>query len=48
MVICANTPEPIKVPFGCGLAWAESTMCYMGGPDRPWEGAILVDRGRPL
>jgi len=20
-------------------------MCYMGGPDPPWEGAILVDRG---
>jgi len=27
----------------CGLVWAESIMCYMGGPDPPWEGAILVD-----
>jgi len=25
--------------------WAESIMCYMGGPDLPWEGEILVDRG---
>jgi len=31
--------------LGCGLAWAESIPCYMGGPDPPWEGAILVDRG---
>jgi len=23
---------------------AESIRCYMGGPDLPWEGAILVDR----
>ena len=29
----------------CGLAWVESIMCYMGGPNPPWEGAILVDRG---
>jgi len=29
----------------CGLAWAESITCYMEGPDPPWEGAILVDRG---
>ena len=32
--------------LACGLVWAESIMCYMGGPDDPlWEGAILVDRG---
>jgi len=31
--------------LGCGLAWAENITCYMGGPDPPWEGAILVDRG---
>jgi len=31
--------------LGCGLAWAESITCYMGGPDPPWEGAIPVDRG---
>jgi len=24
--------------LGCGLAWAESITCYMGGPDPPWEG----------
>jgi len=28
--------------LGCGL---ESITCYMGGPDSPWEGALLVDRG---
>jgi len=31
--------------LGCGLVWAESIMCYMGDPDPPWEGTILVDRG---
>jgi len=30
--------------FGCGLAWAQSIMCYMGGPDPPWQRAFLVDR----
>jgi len=38
--------EPIEVPFlDFGLAWAEGITCYMGVPDPPWEGAILVDRG---
>jgi len=32
--------------LGCGLAWAESIMCYIGGPDPPWEGAILVKVNR--
>jgi len=31
--------------LGCGLAWAESITCYMGGPDPQWKEAILVDRG---
>ena len=31
--------------LGCGLAWADSITCYMGGSDPPWEWAILVDRG---
>jgi len=31
--------------LGCGLAWVKSITCYMGGPDPPWGGAILVDRG---
>jgi len=26
--------------LGCGLSWAESITCYMGGPAPPWEGAI--------
>jgi len=34
--------------LGCGLVWAESIMCYMGGPDPPcemqfwWIGAPIV------
>jgi len=31
--------------LGCGLTWAQSIMCYIGGPDPLWKGAILVDRG---
>jgi len=27
--------------LGCGLVWTESIMCYMRGPDPPWEAAIL-------
>jgi len=34
-----------RCSLGCGLAWAQSIMCYMGGSDPPWEWAILVDRG---
>jgi len=30
--------------MGSGLRWAQRTMYYMG-PDRPWEGTIVVDRG---
>jgi len=30
--------------LGCGLAWAQSIMCYMAHPDLPWERGILVDR----
>jgi len=30
--------------FSFGLAWAQSIMCYMGGPDPPYERAILVHR----
>jgi len=22
--------EPIEIPFGCGLLWADGSMCYMG------------------
>ena len=31
--------------LGCGLIWAESIMCHMGGSDPTCKGAILVDRG---
>jgi len=26
VVSCAKTAEPIEMPFGCGLGWAEGTM----------------------
>ena len=30
--------------LGCGLAWAQSIMCYITRPYHPWERATLVDR----
>jgi len=29
-VISAKTGEPIEMPFGCELGWAQGIMCYMG------------------
>ena len=26
----AETAEPIEMQFGCRLAWAQGTVCYMG------------------
>jgi len=40
--------EPVEMPFGL---WAQmgSRNCVLdGGPDTPWEGAILGERGGPL
>ena len=31
--------------LGCEIVWAKSIMCHMGGPDPPWVGSSLVDRG---
>jgi len=28
-VTCAKTAEPIEMPLGCRLGWAEASMCYM-------------------
>jgi len=40
---------PKSLTLSCGLVWAESIMCYMGGPDDPhgkgqfwWIGAPIV------
>ena len=41
----AKMAEPIKVPFGCGLGWAQGTMSW--GQDSWWEGAIFRGR-RPI
>jgi len=34
----------LACPLGFGLTWAQGIVLD-GGPDPPWEGAILVDRG---
>jgi len=47
-VICANTTEPMEVPFGlCAHIDPKHHILHVtwGGPDPPFEGAILVDRG---
>jgi len=55
IVNCRDTPQSSvhvqrrlklsRCHLGCGLAWAKSITCYVEGPDPPWKGAILVDRG---
>jgi len=27
---CAKVAEQIEMPFGCGLGWAQGSMCYVG------------------
>jgi len=44
-VICANTAEPIEVPFGLWARMGPRHHVLHGGSDPPFEGAILVDRG---
>jgi len=44
-VICANTAEPIEVAFGLWARMRPRHHVLDGGPDPPWEGAILADRG---
>jgi len=37
--------EPIKCRLGCGLGWAQGSMCMAyGRPDPPREGAMLGER----
>jgi len=43
----ANMTDPIKLPFGCGLRWAQGTRCYMSVQIPTHEGTISkVKRGR--
>jgi len=44
-VICANTAEPIEVPFGLRARMGPKHHGLHGVPDPPFEGAILVDSG---
>jgi len=36
----ANMTDPIKMPFGCGLRWAQRTRCYMSVWISTREGTI--------
>jgi len=45
VVICANTAEPIEVPFGLWARMGSKHHVLHGGPDPPREMALLVDRG---
>jgi len=40
---CAALHYRSRCRLGCGLAWAQSIMCYMPRSDPPRERAILVD-----
>ena len=46
-VICAKTAEPIEMPFGFWARIGPRDHVLDGGPDPPWEGAILGGKGRP-
>ena len=39
-VICARTVEPIEMPFGWWLVWAQEIVLH-GGLDPPWKGVII-------
>jgi len=41
VVICAKTAEQIKMPFGLWAQMGPRNRALHGGPDPPWEGAIL-------
>jgi len=39
-VSCAKMATPFDMPFGCGLGWAEGSMCYMEARRRHLANAI--------
>ena len=45
LVSPAKTAEPIEMPFGLRTRVAPGNHVLDGGPDLPWEGAILGERG---
>jgi len=49
LVSPAKTAAPIEIPFGLGTRVGPRNHVLDGGPDPPWEGAILrKERGAPL
>ena len=44
-VICAKTAEPIEMPFGLWTWMGPRNRVLHGGPDPPWEGTILGEKG---
>jgi len=47
VVNCAKTAETIQMPFGLWAWMGPRNHVLDGGPDPPWEGAIL-GKGGPL
>ena len=41
----AKMAQPMKMLFGLRTPVGQGTMCQMGGPDPPWEGAVLRGKG---
>ena len=45
LVSRAKTAEPIAMPFGLWTQVGQGNHVLDGGPDSPWEGAILRGEG---
>jgi len=43
-----KTAEPIEMPFGLRTPVGIGNHVLHGGPDAPWEGTILMVKGRPI
>jgi len=48
LVSLAKTAEPIKMSFGLRTRVGPGNHALDGGPDPPWEGAILTGEWRPI
>jgi len=47
-VVCGKMAELMEMPFGLWARMGPRNPVLHGGPDPPWEGAILGGKGRPL
>jgi len=48
LVSPAKRDEPIEMPFGLRTRVDPGNHVLDGGPDPPWEGSILREKGRPI